>query len=75
MYFLAYKKNIIENPLVCFLISLNFCTPTAINLMNSAIINKFQIRNLSKIILYQYFIAIFTLTIWNGFYLYLFNDK
>ena len=75
MYHLAYMKNIIENPLVCLIIYLNFCTPTAINLMNMAIFNNFQVRNLSLILIYEYFFAIFTLTIWVGVYLFLFINN
>lgn len=75
LYFIAFKNDLVENPLVCFLLATNFCTPTAINMITISIINNFQVSNLSKILIYQYLIAIITLTCWTGFYLYLFMSK
>jgi hypothetical protein len=69
---LGYKTQILTNPLQCFLLLTNFCTPTAINMITIAILNQFQVNNLSKLLIYQYGLGCITVTIWTAVFLNLF---
>jgi hypothetical protein len=72
IWFFGFKSNIITDPLLCFLLLTNFCTPTAINMITIAIINKFQVNNLSQLLIYQYIMGILTVTMWTAIYMNLF---
>jgi hypothetical protein len=72
VYYLGFLNYLIKDKIACFFLLTNFCTPTAVNMITIAIINKFQVTNLSKMLVYQYGMGIITVTIWTAVYLSLF---
>ncbi len=72
VYVLGYYQGLLTDKLQTFLLLTNFCTPTAINMITIAIINKFQINNLSRILVFQYAMGAVTVTLWTAIYLDLF---
>ena len=72
VWYIGFNYKLVNDPLVCFLLLTNFCTPTAINMVTIAIINKFQVKNLSTLLIYQYLMGIITITVWTAIYLNLF---
>ena len=53
VYYLGYRLGLIDDKLVCFFLLLNFYTPTAINMITMAIINKFQVILFYKILIWN----------------------
>ena len=44
VYFIGYLYlKVIDGKLLCFMLMTNFSTPTAINMITIAIVNKFQV--------------------------------
>jgi hypothetical protein len=44
IYLIGFKFDLIPDKLLCFLLFTNFCTPTAINMITIAVMNKFQVK-------------------------------
>jgi hypothetical protein len=72
VYVLGFYQGFLTDKLQTFLLLTNFCTPTAVNLITIAIINKFQINNLSRLLVFQYAMGSVTVTLWTAIYLDLF---
>ena len=72
VYVLGFYQGFLTDKLQTFLLLTNFCTPTAVNMITIAIINKFQVNNLSQLLIYQYIMGILTVTMWTAIYMNLF---
>jgi len=72
IWVLGFDTNIMNDPIVGFLLLTMFCTPTAVNMATIAVINEFQNSNLARLLIYQYVMGIVTISLWTAVYLSLF---